>query len=87
MWLNSISSLRSLTSFRVNKVNKPFNMLHTFTNITKSAKDTRTYRGLQLDNNMKCLLISDPTTDRSAASVDCHVGYMLDTNEFPGYLY
>lgn len=59
-------------------------MLHTFTNITKSAKDTRTYRGLQLDNNMKCLLISDPTTDRSAASVDCHVGYMLDTNEFPG---
>ncbi len=59
-------------------------LLQTFNDIVKSEKDTRQYRGLLLDNQMKCLLVSDPTTDRSAASVDCHVGYMLDPPEFPG---
>jgi hypothetical protein len=42
--------------------------------IKKSSNDSRTYRGLELDNGMKCLLISDPKTDRSAASVDVHIG-------------
>lgn len=60
------------------------NMIETFNNIVKSGKDQRLYRGLVLDNHMKCLLISDPSTDRSAASVDVHVGYMLDPKEFPG---
>jgi len=50
-------------------------LLRTFDDILKSDKDTRQYRGLLLDNHMKCLLVSDPTTDRAAASVDCHVGY------------
>ena len=43
-------------------------------NIPKSARDDRLYRGLVLENNMKVLLISDPTTDKAAAAMDVHVG-------------
>lgn len=42
--------------------------------ITKSAADTRKYRGLELNNGMKILLISDPDTDKSSASMDVHIG-------------
>ena len=33
---------------------------------------------------IKCLLVSDPQTDRSAASLDVNAGYLLDPAEFPG---
>jgi len=52
--------------------------------ITKSAEDKRCYRGLELDNGMKVLLISDPTTDKSAAAMDVHIGSMCDPRELPG---
>ena len=45
-----------------------------FDNIHKSPQDDRQYRGLILDNNMKILLISDPTTEKGAASMDVHIG-------------
>ena len=59
-------------------------LVRTYENIVKSSQDQRLYRGLLLDNQLKCLLISDPKTDRSAASVDVHSGYMVDPKEFPG---
>lgn len=43
-------------------------------NIVKSAEDKRVYRGLELANHMKVLLVSDPTTDKSAAALDVNVG-------------
>ncbi len=46
-------------------------------NIIKSDNDKRNYRGLELDNEMKCLLINDPKTDRSAASVDVNIGIIM----------
>ena len=55
-----------------------------FDQITKSNKDHRNYRGLLLDNELKCLLISDPSTERSAASMDVNVGCMLDPKKLPG---
>ncbi len=55
-----------------------------FDNIITSSQDKRNYRGLLLDNELKCLLINDPLTDRSTAAVDVHAGYMLDPKEFPG---
>ena len=55
-----------------------------FDNITKSSQDKREYRGVLLNNQLKCLLISDPSTDISAASLDVHVGYLLDPIELPG---
>lgn len=43
-------------------------------NITKSPNDKRSYRGLILNNQLKVILISDPTTEKSAASMDVSVG-------------
>lgn len=43
-------------------------------NIVKSAVDDRNYRGLELNNHMKVLLVSDPTTDKSAAAMDVNIG-------------
>lgn len=45
-----------------------------FENIKKSQQDKRLYRGLKLSNGLKALLISDPTTDKSAASLAVYVG-------------
>nr|XP_045607622.1 insulin-degrading enzyme-like [Procambarus clarkii] len=52
--------------------------------IVKSEEDQREYRALILDNGLKVLLISDPATDKSAASLNVHVGSMSDTRELPG---
>ena len=30
------------------------------------------------------LLVSDPTTDMSAAALDVHIGYMVDDQDLPG---
>jgi len=46
-------------------------------NIIKSPEDARLYCGLELKNGMKVLLISDQTTDKSAASLDVHIGMWL----------
>ena len=42
--------------------------------IVRSENDARLYRGLELHNGMKILLISDKDTDKSAASMDVHIG-------------
>ena len=52
--------------------------------IVKSKSDSRDYRGLELTNGLKCLLISDPQTDFSAASVEVCVGHLMDPVELPG---
>jgi len=44
------------------------------TELIKSEVDEKSYRGLVLDNGLKVLLVSDPYTDRAAASLDVHVG-------------
>ncbi|KAJ9600258.1 hypothetical protein L9F63_009434, partial [Diploptera punctata] len=53
-------------------------------NIVKSAEDKRLYRCLELENEMKVLLISDSSTDKSAASLDVNVGHMSDPCQLPG---
>lgn len=52
--------------------------------IIKSAEDKRLYRCLELQNDMKVLLISDSSTDKSAASLDIKVGFMSDSSHLPG---
>ncbi|KAH8300473.1 hypothetical protein KR018_008259, partial [Drosophila ironensis] len=53
-------------------------------NIEKSQQDARDYRGLQLENGLKVLLISDPKTDVSAAALSVQVGHMSDPAQLPG---
>lgn len=55
-----------------------------FDNIGKSQQDNRDYRGLKLANGMKVLLVSDPTTDKAAASLTVAVGHMSDPTSIPG---
>ncbi|CAB3224482.1 unnamed protein product [Arctia plantaginis] len=55
-----------------------------YDDIIKSAEDKREYRGLLLTNRLKVLLVSDPTTDKSAAAMDVNVGYLSDPDDLPG---
>lgn len=43
-------------------------------NIIKSSEDKRDYRGLELSNGMKVILVSDPSTDKSAAALSVNIG-------------
>ncbi|XP_017891518.1 insulin-degrading enzyme isoform X2 [Ceratina calcarata] len=62
----------------VNHIEKRYN------DIVKSPNDKREYRGLLLTNRMKVLLISDPTTDKSAAALSVNIGYLSDPDDLPG---
>lgn len=42
--------------------------------IIRSPEDKREYRGLEFTNGLKAILISDPTTDKSSAALDVHIG-------------
>lgn len=53
-------------------------------NIVKSQQDNRDYRGLQLPNGLKVLLVSDPSTDKAAAALTVDVGHMSDPDNLPG---
>lgn len=55
-----------------------------YDNIIKSQEDQRTYRGIHLKNGLKVLLVSDPTTDKSAACLCVEVGHMSDPIHIPG---
>ncbi|KAK6017853.1 peptidase, M16 family [Ostertagia ostertagi] len=42
------------------------------------------YRGLELTNGLRVLLVSDPTTDKAAAAMDVNVGNLMDPWEIQG---
>jgi insulysin len=55
-----------------------------YDDITKSQEDKRSYRGIHLKNGLQVLLVSDPTTDKSAACLCVEVGHMSDPKNLPG---
>jgi insulysin len=55
-----------------------------FDEISKSQQDSKNYRGLILENGIKVMLISDPTTEKSAACLCVEVGHMSDPPDLPG---
>ncbi len=46
--------------------------------------DDRAYQLVTLENELSVLLISDPTTDKSSAALDVHVGHLCDPDVAPG---
>lgn len=50
----------------------------------KPDLDDRSYRFIQLPNDLKALIIQDPTTDKSAAALDVNIGAFSDPEELPG---
>lgn len=67
----NVSSIEKLVKYRTD-------------HIVKSSEDKRLYRGYELINGLKVLLISDHETDKAAASLDVCVGSMCDPKEVPG---
>ena len=82
--LPSFLTLTTTTFRQMSTTNSLKKLSHVYENIIRSSQDKRVYRAISLDNGIKCLLVSDPQTDRSAASLDVNAGYLLDPAEFPG---
>ncbi|CAL9729259.1 A-factor-processing enzyme [Monosporozyma unispora] len=54
------------------------------TDFIKPDLDDRSYRYIQLPNNLKALIINDPTTDKAAAAIDVNIGAFEDPEQLPG---
>ncbi|XP_003737238.1 insulin-degrading enzyme [Galendromus occidentalis] len=52
--------------------------------VVKSESDQMLYRGLTLKNGLRVLLVSDSTTDKSAAALAVQVGSLTDPRNIPG---
>ena len=52
--------------------------------IQSAGDTTRTYRNITLSNGLNCVLVSDPTTDKSSAALQVGVGHMSDDTRTPG---
>lgn len=55
-----------------------------FEDIIKSQQDSKNYRGVLLENGIKVLLVSDPTTEKCAACMCIEAGHMSDPSDVPG---
>ena len=52
--------------------------------VSKSVNDSRDYRYLTLNNNLRVLLVSDSTAEKSAAALNVHIGSHQNSKERPG---
>ncbi|GAA5835179.1 hypothetical protein JCM3766R1_006893 [Sporobolomyces carnicolor] len=52
--------------------------------IEQSPNDDRAYRLITLRNGLTALLISDPQTDKAAASLSVQIGHLSDPDDLPG---
>ena len=52
-------------------------MLSVHDDIVKSPSDDRDYLGFQLSNKLKVVVISDPTTEKAAASMNVQIGTLV----------
>lgn len=52
--------------------------------VIKSPNDDNKYEYFELANQLKVLVISDPDTDKAAASLDVHVGSASDPEDYAG---
>jgi len=52
--------------------------------VKKSPNDDRSYRYLVLENELRVLLVSDPETDKAAASLSALRGYYHEPQDYPG---
>ncbi|GAA5919925.1 hypothetical protein JCM1841_000046 [Sporobolomyces salmonicolor] len=52
--------------------------------IEQSLNDDRDYRLITLRNGLTALLVSDPETDKAAASLSVQIGHLSDPDDLPG---
>jgi protease-3 len=58
--------------------------LQALTSLAVSPNDQREYRTLKLSNNIEVILVSDPSTEKSAAALNVGVGLLQDPMEQQG---
>ena len=59
-------------------------MLKSLVNIRKSRSDDRIYKYLRLKNDLRCILIQDKDTEKSAACLSVGVGSLADPSHVNG---
>jgi insulysin len=52
--------------------------------IAKPITDDRIYHNFVLSNKLSVLLVSDPTSEKSGAAMDVHVGHFSDPDDVAG---
>ena len=52
--------------------------------VEKPFVDVRDYEHITLANGLRCLLVSDPGSEKSSAAMDVRVGHFSDPDELPG---
>jgi insulysin len=52
--------------------------------VRKPDIDPNDYKFITLENKLQVLIVSDPTTDKSAACLDVHVGSIHDPEQLQG---
>lgn len=60
------------------------NEVQIFDDLQKSKIDERAYRGVILQNGLRVMLVSDPSTNLSAVSLGVACGSSSDPSELPG---
>ena len=50
----------------------------------QSISDTRKYKIIELENQLQCIVVSDPDTKKSSASLSVGVGSLQDPVEYQG---
>ncbi|KAJ9086061.1 metalloprotease [Entomophthora muscae] len=83
LWFVALAALRNPDQYQ-DKTLGTLKYKELLTPIVKSGNDNRQYLGLVLNNQMKVLLISDPTVDQAVAALAVAVGTKLDPEEMPG---
>lgn len=82
--INTIRSSIRYNSPTYSTVKKMSNYKILESDFLKPDLDDRSYRYIQLPNNLKALLIHDSTTDKAAAALDVHIGAFEDPENLPG---
>ena len=52
--------------------------------LEKPLLDDRSYRVIELPNQLQALLVHDPETDKASASMNVNVGSYSDDDDMPG---
>lgn len=84
---NNVQDNNAQRSSLPDSANSIFNAnlnLNTSTGVIKSENDARDYRYLVLDNQLRVLLISDPSTAKAAAALAVSVGANQNPSHRPG---
>ncbi|XP_018347273.1 PREDICTED: insulin-degrading enzyme-like [Trachymyrmex septentrionalis] len=68
-----------MTNMSTERVEKQYDLIE--------SRNVQLCRNLVLTNKMKVFLISDPTTDKSAAAININAGSMCDPDDLPGLAY